>query len=327
MVKRIIGRGKVFKFFSVFFDYYYDSRKWDLLWLGICQERIMSMPVSLPPLEGIFKAAESLPPFPDVVWKVMPLLKRMAPVHEIEAVIKFDQATTARILALSRSTAFSRRRTSVGSLQDAIVTLGQQQLIQVLMAACAARYYDGEAEGYDLQEGELWRHAVATALLAEMAACSIGLKNSFIAYTAGLLHDIGKNVLSYFVKDYFNAILGLVRNQNIRFIDAERKILGTDHQQLGGMIAQRWCFPPEVITAISFHHHPDKATEHRDVVGVVYAANRMVSAIGVGAGVDGFLQPNHDNVFLELGIDAHKVDKFLVDVVYALDEIEQFFSS
>ncbi len=284
-------------------------------------------PLPSPPLEEILKAADSLPPFPDVVWKVMPLIQRMAPVEEIEAVIKFDQATTARILSLSRSPAFARRQSSVHSLQDAIMALGQQQLVQVVLTACSARYFEGEIKGYDLREGELWKHAVATALMAQLVARNLNFKKTFTVYTAALLHDIGKNTLNFYLENYFDAVLGMVRDKGIRFIDAEREILGIDHQQLGGMIAQRWRFPPDVISAISCHHNPTSASEHRDIASIVYVANRMVSAIGIGCGVDGFLQPNEDDVFLDLGITAKMVDKFLVDILDAVEETTQFLSS
>ena len=157
--------------------------------------------VSSLPTEEILKAAERLPPFPAVIWKVTALLRRMAPVREIESVIKYDQAIAAKVLAMSRS-AYYARRYAIGSLSDAIVALGDQQLIRVVMTACAARYFESEISGYELKEGEMWQHAVATALIAETVARRLGQKKVLTIYTAALLHDIGKAVLSFYVKTY-----------------------------------------------------------------------------------------------------------------------------
>ena len=279
-----------------------------------------------PVLKEVIEAAKNLPPFPDVVWKVMPLLKKMAPVKEIEAVIKYDQVITARVLALSRSAHFSRRR-DIDSLQDAIVALGDEQLIFVIMTACSSRYFSGESGGYDLREGELWEHAVASALMSEIVAQRIGFQKTLTAYTAALLHDIGKTVLNFYIKSYFDDIFSLVQKNKMRFIDAERKVLGINHQQLGSLIAQHWRFPPPVITAIAYHHCPKKAESDKDLAALVYIVNRMISAIGIGTGVDGFEQPNEDEVFVEMGMKHRMVEGCLAELVEAMAKTRQFLSN
>jgi putative nucleotidyltransferase with HDIG domain len=287
----------------------------------------MSSPPSPPPLKEVLEAAQKLPPFPDVVWKVMPLIQKTAPISEIESVIKYDPIITAKVLAFSQSPHFSRRH-SISSLRDAIVFLGEQQLIQVIVTACSERYYAGQIPaGYDLREGELWEHAVSTALMTEIVGRRLGQENLFTAYTAALLHDIGKIVLSGYVESYFESILSLVKQKRMRFLDAEREVLGIDHQQLGVLISERWKLPPEVTTAIGFHHSPQQAEANRDLVALVYVSNRMVSALGIGCGVDGFLQPNQDEVFAQLGISPDMVDQFLADLVEAMKETKQFLMS
>ena len=274
----------------------------------------------------VIASAEKLPPFPDVVRKVMPLIQQMVPVRKIEEVIRFDQAITARVLAIAQSAYYSRGR-AIRSLQDAIMSLGQRQLMQVIMAACAAQFFSGKVAGYDLREGELWQHAVATAIMAEKVATRIGHKDVLTTYTAGLLHDIGKTVLNQYVKTYFDLIVNAIRARQLRFIDAEREILGIDHQQLGAIIAKRWRFPGEVLDAISYHHHPQNAREHRDVVAIVYVANRMVSGMGIGCGVDGFFQPNQDDVFAKLGITTRMVEKFMAETLEDLEDTRQFLAA
>jgi putative nucleotidyltransferase with HDIG domain len=274
----------------------------------------------------VIASAEKLPPFPDVVRKVMPLIQQMVPVRKIEEVIRFDQAITAKVLAIAQSAYYSRGR-AIRSLQDAIMSLGQRQLMQVIMAACAAQFFSGKIAGYDLREGELWQHAVATAIMAEKVATRIGHKDVLTVYTAGLLHDIGKTILNQYVKAYFDLIVNAIRSRQLRFIDAEREILGIDHQQLGAIIAKRWRFPGEVLDAISYHHHPQDTREHRDVVAMVYVANRMVSGMGIGCGVDGFFQPNQDDVFAELGITTRMVEKFMAETLEDLEDTRQFLAA
>lgn len=274
-------------------------------------------------LAEILAAAEKLPPFPDIIWRVTPLIRRMAPVSQIEDVIKYDQAIVARILALSQSTQYSRRGGGA-SLHDAITTLGDDQLLEIIITACASRYFTGNASGYDLKEGELWEHAVSVGLLAEILARRLGWKNVLTAYTAGLLHDIGKTVLNYHVRTYFSQILALVRNSGKSFLVSEREVLGIDHEQLGGIIAKNWRFPKDITTAIEYHHRPSEAPEHQPIASLIYVVNRMVSALGIGCGVDGFLQPNQDHAFAQLGITSRMVEELLIELVEAQERTKQF---
>ncbi|NTW36026.1 MAG: HDOD domain-containing protein [Syntrophobacteraceae bacterium] len=283
--------------------------------------------VEYPPhLAEIIESAERLPPFPDVVWKVAPLIRKMAPLQEIEAVVKYDQVIAAKVLAMSQSPLYARKR-GISSLQDAIVALGDQQLLVVILTACSARYFTDDASGYDLRSGELWDHAIAAGLMSEIVARHFGFKNTLTAYTAGLLHDIGKTVLNFHVKTYFESIMDAVKEQNISFIEAEQRILGIDHEQLGALIARRWRFPADVTAAIGNHHRPLEAGEHTDLAGLVYVVNRMVSAMGIGCGADGFLQPNHDKVFVSLGINAQLADKFLVELMERYDQAREFLKA
>ena len=282
----------------------------------------MSQVAQTAALSEILAAAEKLPPFPDIIWRVTPLIRRMAPVAQIEEVIKYDQAITARILAVSQSSQYSRR--GGGSLREAITTLGDDQLLEVIITACASRYFTGNASGYDLREGELWEHAVSVGLLAEIVARRLGWKNTLTAYTAGLLHDIGKTVLNYHVKTYFKDILALVRDNKKSFLEAEREVLGIDHEQLGGIIAKSWRFPNDITTAIEYHHRPSETKEHQPIASLIYVVNRMVSALGIGCGVDGFLQPNQDQAFLQLNITSRMVEEFLIELVEAQERTKQF---
>ncbi|MCX7823215.1 MAG: HDOD domain-containing protein [Syntrophobacterales bacterium] len=274
--------------------------------------------------DRILAQAQRLPPFPDVVNKLMPLLRELASVKQIEEIIKYEPVIAARVLAISRSPYYARLR-RVESLRDAIVVLGQKQLIQVVMTACASQYFRGSMEGYELREGELWEHAVGVALMAEILGERLRRQNVLTLYTAGLLHDIGKTVLHFYVKEEFERIITEVKHNKKRFLDAEREVLGIDHEQLGGLIAKKWNFPDSVISGIRFHHEPRRAPDrYRDIANILYVANRMVSSIGIGCGIDGFLNPNRDEVFNDLGITSRMVEEFLATFGDTFLEVKQF---
>jgi putative nucleotidyltransferase with HDIG domain len=274
------------------------------------------------PTQELIKAAEKLPPFPAVIWKVTALLRRMAPVSEIEAVIQYDQAIASKVLALSRS-AFYARRHAVNSLRDAIVVLGDEQLTRIVMTACAGRYFQSEISGYDLREGQLWKHSVATAVLAERAAKRLGDKRGLTVYTAGLLHDIGKAVMSFYVKTSIDAVLILMGRKGLSLLEAEQETLGMNHQQLGMMLAKRWRFPPEVSSGIGFHHCPTLADGHQDVAAAVYVANKAATALGFGCGLESLVESHEEDILAMIGVSAETVPQFWSDMAEASVDIDR----
>ncbi len=272
-------------------------------------------------LKDILTAAEKLPPFPDVVWKVMSLIRKMAPVKQIEEVIQYDPIIAARILRLSQSAHYSRRH-KVASLKDAILVLGNQKLVQVVMAACTCQYFQTKVSGYDVDERELWRHSVATAFMGEILSRQMKSKRGLTIYTACLLHDIGKIVLDLYARMYLQIDLAPIRHSGVQFIEAERRALGIDHQELGKIIARRWQFPREVATGIQFHHTPDRAESDREIARLVYAANQLVMAMQ-----DGGADPSElhkDPVFQRMGLTEDLVRKFQDSLFRSMEGVELY---
>lgn len=277
-------------------------------------------------LKDVIAAAEKLPPFPDVVWKVMSLIRKTATPAQIEAVIRYDQVITAKALRLSQSVYYGRK-SRVSSLHEAILVLGNNKLVQVVMAASAARYYQGKNAGYSTEERSLWEHSVATALMGERVAAHLKHRKGLAIYTACLLHDIGKTVLDVYAQIYFHATLRqLTQGGGRELIDAERKCMGIDHQELGEIIARRWRFPSEVVTAIGCHHAPEKAAANRDIAAIVYASNQMVAAMEREDRGGAPFDPEGDHVFKSLRISERLVKMFQLQVTEAMKEVRIFLT-
>lgn len=277
-------------------------------------------------LKDILASAEKLPPFPDVAWKVLSLIRKTAPVNEIEAVIRFDPAITARVISLSQSPLYGRRH-KITSLSDAIFILGNQKLIQVIMASCAARYFSGGKAGANSVERRLWEHSVGTAVLGEMLAQGLKMKRMLTVYTSSLLHDIGKTVLSQYSRIFMKSQHYDAGVESVDFLSEERKTLGIDHQELGEKIARRWRFPEEITSAIGYHHCPEKAKTDKDIAYVVYAADRIVNAMDEERAQINPLIPEQDPAFVQLGISQTIVANLQARLTQSLEGIQQFLTS
>ncbi|HDS15371.1 MAG TPA: HDOD domain-containing protein [Proteobacteria bacterium] len=265
-------------------------------------------------MERIIAAVEEMPPFPQVVRKALAALAD--PDYEIANlvdILKVDQAVTVNVLKLCNSAYFGLPR-KVSSLKEAVVYLGADQLRQVLLSGAASKIFDRPSEGYTVFADELWRHALATAVMAKVLREHLRIKiDENMLFTAALLHDVGKVVLSSFVIEKYRAIEKLVENRNCSFQEAEKMVLGFDHAEIGGRIAEKWDFPEAIVAAIAFHHEPERAPlEFRLLVEIVALANNLTVMVGYGTGVDGLACRGHGLLLQRFKLDEKDLEKFVL---------------
>jgi putative nucleotidyltransferase with HDIG domain len=239
-------------------------------------------------VDRILKSIYTIPAFPATGNKVAQLLtKPDYSVNEVANVIKLDPSITANILKMANSAYFGPRH-KISNINDAVVYLGQQNLLRAIQTAGVSKYYKKGALGYFDKVTDLWEHSVAVALMSQIISKKITGKEDTTLYTAALLHDVGKIIMGEFVRDSLAKISELVSTQNISFLDAEEVIIGINHADLGGKIAAYWKFPIEIRDAISFHHRPDLLEkEEKTMPWIVYIADQTCLMLGVGGGVDG----------------------------------------
>jgi len=133
----------------------------------------------------------------------------------------------------------------------------------------------------------LWKHSVGVALASSVTAEMIRLPNGNLAFTAGLLHDIGKVVLNDYVAAEFAEICRLVTEQPMSFVEAEHQVLGFSHQEIGARMGEKWQLPEPIILSIRYHHDPGELRPPDSLVDAVYLANCICLLLGIGVGEDG----------------------------------------
>jgi len=195
---------------------------------------------------------------------------------EIVQPVEFDQVLTLKMLRAANSV-FSASETPVGNVHEAVLRMGTVQVLAFAVGASTRPYLQGPVPGYGMAEGALWRHSVAAAAAMEtMGSCGIAVPPN--AVTAALLHDIGKLVLNRFLSQ---EILGFIQRartaDGLTLVEAESQLLGVNHAELGGLIAQHWKLPPEVVSGITWHHFPDQGGE--PICDLTCAANQIAKHI------------------------------------------------
>jgi putative nucleotidyltransferase with HDIG domain len=238
--------------------------------------------LDLPTSAEIGRAMEKLQPIPQVALKIL----RMIDANESEnkdlaAEIGKDQVITARTLRLCNSVMFAGRK-KIESLEHALILLGLRLLVKLVISSLVDDFFSQTGKGYSLCKGGLFHHAVGTAIIAEELAKVTGKANPGLAYTAGLLHDIGKVVLDQYIASAYPLFYRDLFEKENSFLESEQRILSIDHTQVGSELAQQWSFPGTLIETIRHHHAPEQASQHHELVHLVYLADLLMSRFHTG---------------------------------------------
>jgi HD-like signal output (HDOD) protein len=263
--------------------------------------------VPLPPppsLETVCGRAVRLPTAPALLPRLIALLNDSeSSAAEIEAIIQLDPALAGSTLRLANSAYFGGGA-HVESVAAAIVKLGIKQIYQLASMALVNRWESGSGRNaYGAEPGDFCRHAVCTALAAELLAEKVGTEDPQIAYTAGLVCDMGKLAVAHSCHAYFPAIRARQAESNSSWMQAERDILGYDHAEVGASLLQSWKFPPLLVAAAGFVNHPrDAPAEALGLLALLHAAKILATAFGPGVADDGFLFELNESLLMQYGI-------------------------
>ncbi len=238
--------------------------------------------------ETILDQVRTIPALPTAATRMVVLLRD--PDVEIENVlraIEVDQSLTSNVLRLANSAYFAPPR-SIDSVKDAVMRLGFNRIFQLVITSAIVPVANRRVQGYDLPPGELLEHSISVAVGAEMLGKQLNRTVPSSAFTAGLLHDLGKLVLGTFLEVDSAPIAKLAFEEKVSFEIAETKVLGINHAEVGAALLEHWNLPESLVETVRCHHDPDtyKGNDFF-VLDLVHVADNLSLEAGLGAGIDG----------------------------------------
>ena len=274
-------------------------------------------------MEKIVRKIDELPPMPSTILKAAELAKAPnASAKDLANVISLDQALTTKLLKWCNSPLYGLSN-EVTSVAQAVALLGNNAVKNLAVACSSNQFFNQELEGYMIEKDDLWKHAIASASAAQIISSkkSPGVKDT--AFTAGLLHDIGKIILSSYVKEGFGEIIKIVKEEKVPFTEAENRVLGFDHTEIGAKLAEKWKLPKDLVDAIRYHHNPSLLKEESKLVLIVHISNAIALMLGFGCGCDGLSCEIDENALKTLGIDEAQMDEMFLEVMDSTQEAEE----
>jgi putative nucleotidyltransferase with HDIG domain len=273
-------------------------------------------------IESIIKKIDRLKPVPQIAHKVMSIAENPeSSMSDLSKIIVYDTAVTTDVLKAANSAYFGLPD-RIDSVHQAIVYMGMEQVVDLILMSAGSEHLKEAQEGYDLHTGDLWKYSVSSALIACEIAEKIGAKDIHLIFTAALLKDIGKVILSQYVKDSFEKINRLVIEKGFTFRGAEKEVIGIDHSELGALMAQKWNFSPKMAEIIQNHHLPQKSSMSEIETAIVYMADTICMMMGIGVGSDGLAYRFHQEVVNRLNLTERDFQEIIAQFSDKMEQVE-----
>ncbi len=276
-------------------------------------------------LEEILEKVNTIPAFPATMIKLIKMIDDPnVSVNSIKEVIRTDEGLTVKILRIANS-AFYRGRREIKTIEDAVIVLGLRTVKSMIFSVTVSPVLSKELSGYDLGKEALWRQSQISAMTAQTIAKRCGFKEIDLAYTAGLLKDVGKVILDEYIKNNLEEVMKLVEEKNIAFSEAEAEVLGVSHAEVGAKIAERWNLPSEIVEVIRIHHDPSKAQINPRLAMICHLADDLIMMMGVNIGADGLAYRFDESSMEVLGLTETDLTEIMSDISEFVDLEETYF--
>jgi len=203
---------------------------------------------------------------------------------------------------------------SAGDVEEVCGRLGFRRGVQLVAASAVAPLLRAPLPGYDLAEGELWSHSLAVALATREILLERGLRPCEEAFTAGLLHDVGKLMIGPALETDpvpADAVELLVEDTEIRAV-------GMSHTEAGAILLEHWGLPYWLVAAAGAHHAPGENSYL--VADLLHLADTICLSAGLGTGRDGLRYRVSSEVSLRWNLSRRSVERVVERTVEALDE-------
>ncbi len=260
--------------------------------------------------EQMISSAPELEALPVVAQRLMAMVRDdRTTVDTIANLLGTDQALAAAVLRYANSArAMPNRR--IGSLREAVARIGQATLSDVLVRACAGPLLDRGLPPYALPRRVAWRHAATASVASTGLAKLLRAAGGEGAGVAGLLHDVGKMVLTSVVPEAAAEAVSIARSRHMPVWQAEELVLGFHHGSVGGALLRSWGLPDSVVDAVAFHHQHELTTN--PLATIVYLADAAAHAVGAVGGGGACPQPSWEPAAAKaFGASSEQIQSFL----------------
>jgi len=213
-----------------------------------------------------------LPTIPVVAHEILSITNNdLATVDKLEKIVSKDPAISAKIVGLSNA-AFFGYRMPHATVASAIKKIGFINVKNIALSISLMTIFDNKHLKLSHDYGRIYRHSIATGLVALRLAGNLGIKQDDDLFLSGLLHDLGLLLLSSYFPDLYTKSAEAARECK-NLLEAETRVLGFTHADIGAWIADTWDLSDTLHEVIMHHHTPSLAGKYKGTVALVHLAD------------------------------------------------------
>lgn len=267
-------------------------------------------------LKKIIMDTKTLPTLPGVINKLNSLSDNdKSSVQEMARIVSSDQVLSARILRLANSPSYGFYR--VSTISNAMILLGVNVVKSLALSSSIFEIMEKNSLG-------LWEHSLGVGVASNMIATKLGLPECEEIATAGLLHDIGKVIISIKCSEAEQEIRRVIEEKRVCVREAEQEIIDTDHAEVGGWLAKSWFLPDKLSEPINCHHNVEASENHRIKTAVVHIADVLIKASGFGDSGDDYVSQIQQVAWDTLKLSEQIIADLVEDLEDKLVEVKNF---
>ncbi len=243
----------------------------------------------------IVDAINSVPTLPTVYQNIIRVMSdKKSTIDDIADVISKDQAAALKVLKVANSPIFGINRT-IKTIHDAIMFLGFVEIRNIVVALSIINLIEKNQKFKTFKPRDFWKHSLAVGIASRMLAKHFDKSSLDKVFLAGILHDVGKLVLLTFFEEEYIKTLDYIEEKRVFLVEAEKKVLGFTHCDIGEKLLRKWNLSDYLINAVAYHELGTINGEFDSIVAAVHLGNIFARILNLGNPGDHLIpEPNHD---------------------------------
>jgi HD-like signal output (HDOD) protein len=276
-------------------------------------------------IKKTLESISTIPTLPVVIEKITRLLQNPSTsAEEIGKAITTDQALASKVLKLVNS-AFYGFPGKISTITHAVVILGFSTVKNVVLTASIFDAFTKKislSTNFDLEK--FWLHSIGCGAASKSVARHIGVSDMEECFIAGLIHDVGKIIMCNYLPTEFSQVVQHTLANDCLFYESEKEVLHITHEEIGGLVAERWNLPKNLQLAVKMHHCPQQAEGFPTVAGIVHASDIFARAMDFGNGGDNKIPQMSEAVWTNLGLESIQLQPLLEDIDEEMNKASVF---
>jgi len=241
--------------------------------ISLCHETFMKISRHIGKIEDILT-------LPSMLNHLMCMMSsKEKNLDDLYNVISADPGLSLRALRFVNSEFFGSSGNKIFSIREAVDSLGREKMFDLAFGFSGPHTKQDNNVFFNSIMATLWQHSLKVAVASRQISRTFNYPNLDEAYSAGLMHDLGKIVLFQLLPTQYKDVYDQSKDSLFsNIMEIEEEHLGMTHVFAGGHLAELWNLPIPLINSIIHHHRPHRANKFKLLVSIVHLADVIANA-------------------------------------------------